>query len=427
MNYQIPSPPLGGMPHINPQLQARPKQPPPAPLQPRAPAGLSVDTMGAIAAFVHSTASGRAGECSDATAPTIAAFWQLEPQEFKRQANLNLLANNAVYDAGLQTPISPVRPGVLPCELFPRKEDFVESLVDTAAAMLELQFRANPAPNGKRLVPLKCFIEELLKRSRTSFSTLQLALLYLLRFKQTMGTRSEQHQRGSPGAKPTATSCARRMFLSALIVANKYLQDRNYSNTAWSRICGLSPAELTKNESAFLSVMDWKLFVPKTVFVRWSTMLLTASAQMTKKKAAKKAELKVEGGSVSPTPLPLNVSFANDPRALASTAYAAGRQRSLAPLTPPVDFGVAKNPSVDSNSPASSRISSPIDIADLWTGAERVEDMTLGTPADGYLPSPETRSVKLGSKRGIDLVDDDEDDVESATARRHVGWPTTVV
>ncbi|KAJ3171500.1 hypothetical protein HDU88_007580 [Geranomyces variabilis] len=413
------------MPHIPSQLQARPKQPPPAPPQPRAPAGLSVDTAGAVSAFVKSTASARAGECSDATAPTVAAFWQLGSQEFKRQANLNLLANNAVYDAGLQTPISPVRPGVLPCELFPRKEDFVESLVDTAAAMLELQFRATPTPNGKRLVPLKCFIEELLKRSRTSFSTLQLALLYLLRFKQTMGTRTEQHQRGCPGAKPTATSCARRMFLSALIVANKYLQDRNYSNTAWSRICGLSPAELTKNESAFLSVMDWKLFVPKTVFVRWSTMLLTASAQMTKQKAAKKAGLNTDAGSVSPASLPLNISLTNDPRARASTPYAASRKTSLAPLTPPVDFGVAKNASLDS-SPASSRSSSPIDTADLWTGAERVEDMTMGTPADGYLPSPETRSVKLGSKRGIDLVDDDDDD-ESAIARRHVGWPTTVV
>ncbi|CAJ0829500.1 3967_t:CDS:2 [Entrophospora sp. SA101] len=34
-------------------------------------------------------------------------------------------------------------------------------------------------------------------------------------------------------------TCGRRMFLASLIIASKYLQDKNYSNTAWSKICGL--------------------------------------------------------------------------------------------------------------------------------------------------------------------------------------------
>ncbi|KAJ3148356.1 hypothetical protein HDU86_007465 [Geranomyces michiganensis] len=416
MNCPIPPLPLAGPAHLDPQLHARPKPPS---------AGLAVDTTGAVAALVHSTAKPHTERCSDAGASPVAAFWQLEPQEFKRQANLNLLANNAVYDAGLQTPIY------------------------TAAAMLELQFRATPAPNGKRLVPLKCFIEELLRRSRTSFSTLQLALLYLLRFKQTMGARSVQHpsDRGTSSAMPTATSCARRMFLSALIVANKYLQDRNYSNTAWSRICGLCPAELTKNEAAFLAVMDWKLFVPKRVFVRWSTMLLTASAQMTKQKAVKRANLGADAARLLPTPSPLinaslKLSAAHTRAPTATTAPSVSHKASFAPLTPPAEFGgpspVFQSSAASTQSlnaiPATSysTSSSCIPNADLWCGAERVEDMIMGTPADGHLPSPDTRSVKVGSKRGIDLVDDNDNDEDAtkysaaaaAAARRHVGWPT---
>jgi hypothetical protein len=37
-----------------------------------------------------------------------------------------------------------------------------------------------------------------------------------------------------------AKQCGRRMFLAALILSSKSLQDRNYSARAWSKISGLN-------------------------------------------------------------------------------------------------------------------------------------------------------------------------------------------
>lgn len=63
--------------------------------------------------------------------------------------------------------------------------------------------------------------------------------------------------------------CGRRMFLAALILASKYLQDRNYSSRAWSKISGLSTAEINQNESAFLHAISWRLHVTNEVYNRW--------------------------------------------------------------------------------------------------------------------------------------------------------------
>ncbi len=69
----------------------------------------------------------------------------------------------------------------------------------------------------------------------------------------------------SPCCRPTdspasrALQCGRRMFLAALILASKWLQDRNYSARAWSKISGLQVSEINDNERAFLAAVNWKL------------------------------------------------------------------------------------------------------------------------------------------------------------------------
>jgi hypothetical protein len=65
------------------------------------------------------------------------------------------------------------------------------------------------------------------------------------------------------------------MFLAALIVASKYLQDRNYSNRAWSKISGLPVHEINANEICFLKLIDYNLFIAEDIFKRWSSLLLT--------------------------------------------------------------------------------------------------------------------------------------------------------
>jgi hypothetical protein len=64
------------------------------------------------------------------------------------------------------------------------------------------------------------------------------------------------------------------MFLAALILASKYLQDRNYSARAWSKISGLNAQEINQNEIAFLLSVNWKLHITDEVFRRWTEIVL---------------------------------------------------------------------------------------------------------------------------------------------------------
>ncbi|KAI9596083.1 hypothetical protein BDF19DRAFT_345078, partial [Syncephalis fuscata] len=55
--------------------------------------------------------------------------------------------------------------------------------------------------------------------------------------------------------------CGRRMFLASLVIATKYLQDRAYSNRAWSRVSGLSASEITRCERKLLHWLSWNLYI----------------------------------------------------------------------------------------------------------------------------------------------------------------------
>lgn len=74
-----------------------------------------------------------------------------------------------------------------------------------------------------------------------------------------------------------AMQCGRRMFLAALILASKYLQDRNYSTRAWGKISGLQVPEINTNERVFLSAVHWKLHIPEPLFQRWERIVLKYS------------------------------------------------------------------------------------------------------------------------------------------------------
>jgi hypothetical protein len=68
------------------------------------------------------------------------------------------------------------------------------------------------------------------------------------------------------------------MFLAALILASKYLQDRNYSARAWSKISGLQVCEINTNEMAYLKAIDWKLHIPEKIFDTWQRILILYTA-----------------------------------------------------------------------------------------------------------------------------------------------------
>ncbi|KAK9450488.1 uncharacterized protein V1518DRAFT_413974 [Limtongia smithiae] len=151
----------------------------------------------------------------------------------------------------------------------------VDSLVDSAKLMIEgiwpsTRERTTAVDNPTQILPLREFIEETLRRSRTSYSTLQVALYYLFLLRPYV--QDPEKLKGSMGA----LNCGRRAFLTSLMLASKYLQDKNYSARAWSKISGLTTAEINANELAFLKAVDWRVHVPDHVFVRWSTVLLNS-------------------------------------------------------------------------------------------------------------------------------------------------------
>ena len=125
-------------------------------------------------------------------------------------------------------------------------------------------------------LPLRTFIQETLRRSRTSYSTLQVALYYLIVIRPHLPCRNSDLTKLSPEEKQLvqAKLCGRRMFLAALILASKYLQDRNYSARAWSKISGLNTQEINLNEMAFLKAIDWKLHISEVVFQKWTDLVL---------------------------------------------------------------------------------------------------------------------------------------------------------
>lgn len=116
---------------------------------------------------------------------------------------------------------------------------------------------------------MRTFIQEVLKRSRITYSTLQTALFYLFRAQPALRNNSQmkswQHK--------AYVNCGRRMFLASLVVASKFVQDKTYRNSAWAKIAGLSVSEINTAEQYFLSLLDYRLYIDQSVFDHWHQLL----------------------------------------------------------------------------------------------------------------------------------------------------------
>ncbi|KAI0862841.1 hypothetical protein F4860DRAFT_99528 [Xylaria cubensis] len=160
-----------------------------------------------------------------------------------------------------------------------RKVNFVDNLVDSSTQIVEAIWPLasvfhRQEMGHKAVLPLRTFIQETLRRSRTSYSTLQVALYYLILIKPHVPSHDFTMEQPEDIHAVRALQCGRRMFLAALILASKYLQDRNYSARAWSKISGLATQEINQNEIAFLNAVSWELHITDAVFKRWTEIIL---------------------------------------------------------------------------------------------------------------------------------------------------------
>lgn len=148
-----------------------------------------------------------------------------------------------------------------------QQKSYVSSLVDVTIQVITSIWPTSIQPNDsthKPIADFHTFLHHILKHSRTTHSTLQLAIFYLFRI------RSRVQQRTSDDVY---ISCGRRMFLAALISAHKYLQDKTYKNSAWSKVSGLNVQEINHAEKVMLELLDYRLHVKKETFDQWMMML----------------------------------------------------------------------------------------------------------------------------------------------------------
>ncbi|CAO3655377.1 unnamed protein product [Mucor hiemalis] len=125
---------------------------------------------------------------------------------------------------------------------------------------------SSPSSGNKPIADLNTFLHHILKHSRTTHSTLQLAIFYLFRIRSRV-----QEKRNDD----VYISCGRRMFLASLISAHKYLQDKTYKNSAWSKVSGLNVGEINHAEKVMLQLLDYRLYVKKDTYDQWILMLQT--------------------------------------------------------------------------------------------------------------------------------------------------------
>jgi len=149
---------------------------------------------------------------------------------------------------------------------------------------------------------LKRFIKHVLKFSNATISIYISSIYYLLNLKDNKrynnllqriqleieNTKQEQgfinngniHERccSSCGAyiscyKNETVVCKCRLFLTSLILASKFGQDKNYSNKAWSKISRFSVENINYNERFFLNLIDYKLYISLETYQSFASLI----------------------------------------------------------------------------------------------------------------------------------------------------------
>ncbi|KAK9766620.1 PHO85 cyclin-5 [Basidiobolus ranarum] len=150
----------------------------------------------------------------------------------------------------------------------PVRQKISHGLIDAAYSIIESIWPSHSICKTIALTPLKPFLVQTLRESKVSIITLQIALMYLLRIKI-----AGNYANSCPGGPPNFAKCGRRMFIAALIVAGKFIQDKHVKNCVWAKFTRTPLLEINMVELAFLRLIDYNLFVPAAAFVRWSTLL----------------------------------------------------------------------------------------------------------------------------------------------------------
>lgn len=154
--------------------------------------------------------------------------------------------------------------------------------IETTSAVIDAIWWPSFETQNVKVVSTSQFVREILKRSKSTYSTLQAALYYIFRIKEKVLELTVKRNT-LPAQKPSPQDCifcGRRMFLAAVMVASKFLQDKTYRNSAWAKISGLTTSEISYSEMAFLELIDFRLFISKDTFETWHRLLTHHISQL---------------------------------------------------------------------------------------------------------------------------------------------------
>eukprot|EP01136_Pigoraptor_vietnamica_P026210 Opistho-1_new@81024 len=117
-----------------------------------------------------------------------------------------------------------------------------DPLIDFADCAIQNTFHKTYTP------AFKPFMVELIRRVRCTPTALIMALIYLERLSTAIG--------------PTkADNCANRLFLTAIILAVKYVSDDVYKNRDFAHMTGVEISKINAMEREFLRFVDYRLYV----------------------------------------------------------------------------------------------------------------------------------------------------------------------
>ncbi|KAI8365260.1 cyclin-domain-containing protein [Radiomyces spectabilis] len=112
--------------------------------------------------------------------------------------------------------------------------------------------------NPKRYLDFKHFCAKIFKATQISCACILLALYYIHRLRSAYPS-----VRASIGSEI-------RLFTTALVLANKYLDDNTYTNKTWSDVSHIPVTELNIMEMEFLSALNYSIYISNQQFFAWS-------------------------------------------------------------------------------------------------------------------------------------------------------------
>ncbi|CAO3634511.1 unnamed protein product [Mucor hiemalis] len=118
-------------------------------------------------------------------------------------------------------------------------------------------FKTTSLLSPKRHAAFKLFVRKVLKATQISCTCILLALHYIQRLRAAYPSI-----RASIGSEV-------RLFTTALVLANKYLDDNTFTNKTWSEVSSIPINELNIMEMEFLSALNYSIYMPHTAFYTW--------------------------------------------------------------------------------------------------------------------------------------------------------------